>query len=148
MKQPLSLAFAILILAACNPVPPDTFPGQPVTERIKLFKQFLRNFEPIGLMARDKQPFDAANAIGYAEEVRRVATQPWAHFPPGSDYAPTKAKPAVWEKADEFKRAQENFIASVDKLAAAARTRNKDALRTAYEDTYDNCSSCHKAFKR
>lgn len=144
------LVAAILALstAACNTPPPDTFPGQPVTQRISLFKEILRNFEPIGLMARGKQRFEPVEAIARADELKRLATGPWQHFPPGSDYAPTKAKAAVWEKADDFRRAQEGFIAAIGRLGSAARTHQPEALRTAYEEVYDSCASCHKTFRR
>lgn len=143
------LLAALLGLAACNPAtPPDTFPGQPVTQRNAIFKQMLRSFEPIGLMLRGKQAYDADAAIVHADALKQTASQPWSHFPPGSDYAPSKAKAAIWEKPDDFKRAQTEFIAATETLAAAARSRNKDTLRSAHETVYESCSSCHKAFRR
>ena len=142
----LSLGLAI---TACNSAaPPDTFPGQPVTERNKIFKQMIRAFEPIGLMARGKEPFAADKAIASATELKRLSTLPWNHFPAGSDYAPTKAKAAIWEKPTEFKRAQDEFVAAADKLASAAQARELDTLQPAYEAVHQSCSSCHKAYRR
>lgn len=143
----ISTILAAGLLAACNSTPPDTFPGQPVTQRNQLFKQMLRSFEPIGQMAKGKKPYDANEAIALAEEVKRLAPQPWNHFPPGSDYAPSKAKAAVWDKPQDFTRAKDDFLATADKLAAAARERNVDPLRAAYETMQQSCSSCHKKFR-
>lgn len=144
----LAAGLVALTTVACNAPPPDTFPGQPVTQRIRLFKEILRNFEPIGLMARGKQRFDPVEAVARADEVRRLAGEPWQHFPPGSDYAPTKARAAVWESPDDFRRARESFIGTAAKLAVAARTHQQEAVRIAYEEVVDSCSSCHKTFRR
>lgn len=140
---------ALLGLSACNSAaPPDTFPGQPVTQRNEVFKQMLRSFEPIGLMLRGKQAYDADAAIGHADQLKQLSRQPWSHFPAGSDYAPTKAKAAIWEKPDDFKRAQTEFIGAVETLATVARSRNKDTLHSAHEAVAETCSACHKAFRR
>jgi cytochrome c556 len=145
----LSIVLLGLLIVACNSaVPPDTFPGQPVTERNKIFKQMIRAFEPIGLMARGKEPFSADKAITGTTELKRLSTLPWSHFPTGSDYAPTKAKATIWEKPTEFKRAQDEFVVVADKLASAAQARELDILQPAYDAVHQNCSSCHKAFRR
>jgi cytochrome c556 len=145
----LSIVLLGLTLVACDSAaPPDTFPGQPVTERNKIFKQMLRAFEPIGLMARGKEPFAANKAVANATELKRLSTLPWSHFPAGSDYAPTKAKAGIWEKPTEFKRAQDEFVAAADKLASAAQARDLETLQPAYEAVHQSCSSCHKAFRR
>ena len=136
-------------LAACSQsIPPDTFPGQPVTERNRIFKQMLRAFEPMGLMLRGKQTFVAADFQRHAEELKQLSTAPWTLFPPGSDYAPTKAKASIWERPAEFKQAQDEFISAAGKLAQAASSDAEETRRTAYEEVHRNCSSCHKAFRR
>lgn len=143
------LLVALLGLTACNSAtPPDTFPGQPVTQRNAIFKQMLRSFEPIGLMLRGKQAYDADAVIGHADQLKQLSSRPWSHFPAGSDYAPTKAKAAIWEKPDDFKRAQTEFIGAAETLATVARSRNKDTLRSAHEAVYETCTACHKAFRR
>lgn len=148
-RHRLLLISLCLGLAGCNPsAPPDTFPGQPVTQRNQLFKQMLRSLEPIGLMLRGKQPYDADAVIGHADQLQQLSTQPWTHFPPGSDYAPTKAKAAVWEKPQEFKRAQDEFIAAAAALTSTAKSRDKNTLRNAHEAVSETCSACHKAFRR
>lgn len=138
---------AACLLAACNSAPPDTFPGQPVTQRNQLFKQMLRSFEPIGQMAKGKKPYDANEAIALADEVKRLAPLPWSHFPPGSNYAPTKAKAVIWDKPEDFTRAKDDFLVTADKLVVASRERNADQLRSAYEAMLQSCSSCHKKFR-
>ncbi len=151
-SRPVLFLFALLaagFLTGCDSSPPpDTFPGQPVTQRNRLFKGMLRSVEPIGLMARGKQKFDALAAQGHATELHRLAREPWSHFPPGSDYKPSKAKPAIWEKPAEFKQAQEALLRNTDRLLDAARARDEAAVKAAYEATYQACSGCHKAFRR
>jgi cytochrome c556 len=142
------LAALLVLLSACEgAAPPDTFPGQPVTQRNQLFKQMLRSFEPLGLMVREKEPFKADEAIRLAGEVKRLSTLPWQHFPAGSDYRPSKSKPEVWARPDDFKKAQNEFIVLVDALELATRSRTADKIKPAYEAVVQSCSDCHKAFR-
>jgi cytochrome c556 len=138
----------LVLLWGCEgAAPPDTFPGQPVTQRNQLFKQMLRSFEPLGLMMRGKQAFNADESIRLAGELKRLSSLPWAHFPPGSDYRPSKAKPAVWEQASEFKKAQDTFITAAASLDTATRSKAEDTIRPAYDSVHQACSSCHKKFR-
>ena len=137
---------ACLTLAGCGPKP-DTHPGQPVTKRRALLQETLRTFEPMGIMVRGKNPFVAANFLALADKLQTLSTQPWAYFPPGSTYAPSRAKPAVWQQAAQFKQAQDTYIKSVSSLVATAKTGNLDAIRPAYTHVSDSCAACHKTFR-
>jgi cytochrome c556 len=137
---------ACLMLAGCGPKD-DTHPGQPVTKRRALLHETLRTFEPMGLMARGKNPYVAADFLARAGKLQALSTQPWAYFPPGSTYAPSRAKPAVWEQPAGFKQAQDKYIKAVAHLASVAQSGNLDLIRPAYEQVSDSCAACHKAFR-
>ena len=142
------LLATLLGLTACGPdIPPDTFPGQPVTQRRDIFKQMLRAFEPMGLMVRGKAPYSAEKFAAHAAELARLSELPWAHFPTGSLYPPSKAKPVVWDKADEFAKAQKQYLAAVGALNNAAKAQPAQPPVAIYEQVLESCSSCHKAFR-
>ncbi|MGE5319115.1 MAG: c-type cytochrome [Hyphomicrobiaceae bacterium] len=137
---------ACLALAGCGPKT-DTHPGQPVTKRRALLQETLRTFEPMGIMVRGKNPYVAADFLALADKLQTLSTQPWVYFPPGSTYAPSRAKAAVWQQSAQFKQAQDTYIKAVSSLAAVARTGNLDMIRPAYAHVGDSCAACHKAFR-
>ncbi len=144
---PATLALlACLALTACGPGK-DTHPGQPVTKREAIFKQFLLTSEPIGMMLRGSKPFEAQQVQQLAARLKALSTKPWQHFPQGSTYYPSRAKPAVWEKPAQFKAAQDRFIHAADQLARAAQSGNPDAVRPAFRELSASCDACHQTFR-
>ncbi|GAB1393924.1 cytochrome c [Rhodocyclaceae bacterium] len=142
----LPLAFA-LGLAACDKPPEDTRPGQPVKTRQTAFKEMLRVFEPMGTMLRDGK-YDAGKFEAMAAALIAKRDGPWTHFGPDTHYPPTKAKPEVWEKAAEFEAARAGFFKSTDALLSAAQSKELKGVEDAYARVYDDCQSCHDAFKK
>lgn len=137
---------ACVMLAGCGPKA-DTHPGQPVTKRRALLQETLRTFEPMGIVVRGKNPYVAADFLALANKLQTLSTQPWAYFSPGSTYAPSRAKPAVWQDAAQFKQAQDTYIKAVSNLNAMAKTGKMDLIRPAYQHVGESCAACHKAFR-
>ena len=73
---------------------------------------------------------------------------PWAGFVVGSDKGDTKAKAEIWSDNAKFKDASEKMNGEMVKLAAAARTGNLDAIKTAVGATGGSCKACHDAFRK
>ena len=150
-RQPplFSAALALLAcctLAACGPRQ-DTHPGQPVTKREAVFKQFLHTSEPIGMMLRGSKPFEAQQVRQLAATLKTLSIEPWQYFPPGSTYYPSRAKPAVWEQPARFKAAQKRFIQAAGRLAQAGQSGNPDAIRPAFHELSSSCDACHQTFR-
>lgn len=140
----IATAFA---LTACNDIPKDDHPGQPVTKRKAAFKQIMRTLEPMGMVARNSKDYERQEFLASAQELKKLTTQPWIYFTPDSNYAPTRAKAEVWQKPAEFKQAQENLQATVDQLAKAAESGNPDIIRPAVKEVEKNCKACHEQFR-
>ncbi len=135
-------------LAACSEAPKDTHPEQLVSKRQALFKQFTRTLEPMGLVARDREPYQPNALLAQAQELQRLATQPWPLFTPDGNYPPTKALAKVWEEPAAFEQAQRLYITRVDALVAAAQGRDVAVVRKAVNDVELACKSCHDGFRR
>ena len=105
------------------------------------------HFGRVGAMANGRVPFDANVASANAEIVATMAKLPWAGFVPGTD-GNTKAKPEIWTEQAKFKESSDKLIAESTKLAAAAKTGNLDALKTAFAATAGTCKACHDAFRK
>ena len=106
------------------------------------------HFGRIGAMANGKAPFDAKVAADNADIVAVMAKLPWAGFVPGTETGGnTKAKPEIWTEQAKFKENSEKMQAETVKLAAAAKTGDLGALKTAFSATADTCKTCHDAYR-
>ncbi len=143
----LSALLVLLSLTACSGPVEDTRPGQPVKQRQEAFKAMLRSFEPMGTMLRSDR-YQADEFARLANELVSLREAPWQHFAPDTNYPPTKAKAAVWERPQDFEAERQKFFALTDTLAAAAQTRDKAQVQTAYDRVHAGCKSCHNDFKK
>lgn len=138
---------AALLLTACGNEAKDTHPDQLVSKRRAIFKQFTRTLEPMGLVARDRKDYNPREFNINALELQKLSTQPWAHFTPDSNYPPTHAKPEVWQKAAEFKTAQDDYLALVAKLVQAAQGSDLDVIKASVNAVQKSCKTCHNQFR-
>ena len=142
------LLAAALGLAACSEAPKDTHPEQLVTQRQALFKEFTRALEPMGLVARERQPYRADAFIAQAKALQQLAPRPWAYFRPDGNYPPTRALAALWDEPAAFEQARQAYLARVDALVEAAQGRELTRIRPAVEQVEQSCKACHDRFRR
>jgi cytochrome c556 len=151
LRRPIRLAgmlTAALALTACSEAPKDTHPEQLVSKRQAVFKQFTRTLEPMGLVARDREPYQPDALLAQALELQRLASQPWPFFSPDGNYPPTKALAKVWDEPAAFEQAQRRYIARVDALVEAAKGRDIAIIRPAVSEVERACKACHDSFRR
>ncbi len=140
------LAMAVL-LSACSDSVKDTHPQQLVSKRQAIFKKFTKTLEPMGLVARERQDYLKADFMASAQALQELASQPWTYFTADGNYPPTRAKPAVWSQAAEFKQAQDSFLANVNKLVAVSGSADLPAIRASVDAVEKSCKSCHDQFR-
>ncbi len=143
----LSAIVATLTLTACSNEPQDTHPDQPVAKRKAVFKQMLRTLEPMGMVVREREDYDRQKFLAGAMELKQLATEPWVHFTPDSNYPPTRAKPEVWQKPADFIQAQQKLKESTDQLVEAAKNGNMAQIKPALNRVEESCKSCHQHFR-
>jgi cytochrome c556 len=143
----IPLVAMTVLLSACSDRVKDTHPQQLVSKRQALFKKFTKTLEPMGLVARERQDYLKADFVASALALQELATQPWAYFTADGNYPPTRAKPEVWSQAGEFKKAQDAYLASVDKLVQLAGSADLPTLRANVEAVEKSCKSCHDQFR-
>ena len=138
---------SLLVVVACSGDTPDTHPDQLVTKRKALFKQFTKTLEPMGMVARGRKDYNPREFNINALELQKLSTQPWALFTADSNYPPTLAKPAVWDKPVEFKLAQDKFQASITSLVQASQGSDLDNIKSTVDGVQKSCKSCHDQFR-
>jgi cytochrome c556 len=106
-----------------------------------------QHFSRVGAMVSGKVPFDAKVAAEDSAIAQSLSHLPWAAFVEGSDSGDTKAKPEIWKEQAKFKAASEKYVAEMGKLAAATKTGNLDAVKTAFQATAGTCKACHDDFR-
>jgi cytochrome c556 len=147
-KKSFSLLLLACAMSACSDEPADNRPGQPVAKRRAIFKEFTRTLEPMGLVARERAPYQRQAFLASALALQTLMEQPWPYFAPGTDYAPSHAKAAVWDKPAEFKLARDQFQTKVNELARLAQGGDLALIRAAVNEVQRSCKSCHNDFRR
>lgn len=143
----ITLVAATALLGGCSDRVKDTHPQQLVSKRQAIFKKFTKTLEPLGLVARDRQDYVKADFMASALALQELSSQPWVFFTADGNYPPTRAKPEVWSQAGEFKKAQDEYLASVDKLVQLAGSADLPSLRASVEAVQKSCKSCHDQFR-
>jgi cytochrome c556 len=143
----LTLIASAALLGACSEGSKDTHPQQLLTKRITIFKKMTKTLEPLGLVARGRQDYIKSEFVEGAQALKDLSSQPWAYFTADGNYPPTRAKPVVWSKPDEFKQAQNKYLASVDKLVEVSGSADMAAIATAVDAVQKSCKSCHDQFR-
>lgn len=143
------LALALGMAAAALPASAQfAKPEDAVKYRQSALAVMGAHFARIGAMANGRVPFDAKVAADNAELVATLSKLPWAAFGPGTDkVGNTKGKPEIWTEQAKFKDASEKMMSETTKLAAAAKSGNLDAIKTAFGATAASCKACHDAYR-
>lgn len=61
---------------------------------------------------------------------------------------PTDAKPEIWQKPDEFKKAIAAFEEAADELEDAADDEDPEAIQAAFKQLGKACGGCHETFRK
>ena len=149
MKAITSLALVASLLGLSGPASAQfAKPEDAIKYRQSAMFVMSQHFGRLGAMANGKVPFDAKLAEVNAATVADMSKLPWTGFVAGTDTGGnTKAKPEIWAEQAKFKENNEKLMAETGKLAAAAKTGNLDALKTAFTATADTCKACHDSFR-
>ena len=106
------------------------------------------DFGILSAMARDKRPFDKAEAERAAEIIPKLAALLPRFFGEGTDKGgDTKAKPEIWQNMDDFKKKLEAMQRQVAMLPQAASSGDMAAFKKQVGDTGKACKSCHDDYK-
>jgi len=139
---------AIVALAAVSTVAQaQSKPEDMIRLRQGGMELLVRNLGPLNAMAKGDVPYNKEVAVQKADFVNALMAEVFAAgFGPGSDKGwQTRAKPAVWAEADNFKAAQDKLLGVLKKVQASAG--DQAALKTAMGDVGGACKGCHDNFR-
>jgi cytochrome c556 len=92
---------------------------------------------------------DLAVIRSSAEIIARLSPQIPSWFPAGTgpDVGKTHAKPAIWEKPEDFVQKARDFDAVAKAHDAAARGGDVNAIKASFADLGKSCKSCHDPYR-
>jgi cytochrome c556 len=118
---------ATLVSGASAQMKPET----PIEYRQGVYRVIGWNFGPMAAMVKGDVPYDKEAFAKRAANVATMAPMVLEGFGPGTDKgAPTKAKPEIWTKMDDFKsklakmNEEATKLAAISKRAASMRLKN------------------------
>jgi cytochrome c556 len=131
-------------------------PEDAIRARQSIMRVIALNFGPVSQMAQGKIAFNNDVFVANAMRLQSVwAMNVGRFFPAGSDKPVagskiagfTDAKADIWSSPDKFKEAQDAMTQAVDKLAAAAKSGDEAAMKTAGGNLGKACKGCHDDFR-
>ena len=146
MKSPALLALAAASFAFAVPAAAQfAKPDDAIKYRQSAMFIQSQHFGRLAAMASGRAPYDAAAAAASAEVVAQISRLPWSGFGPGTEGG--KAKPEIWKEQAKFKELNERLMAETEKLSAATKAGNLDAVKAAVASVGDTCKNCHDSFR-
>jgi cytochrome c556 len=144
---PAAVAAATVLLAA--PASAQfAKPEDAIKYRRSVMTVMATHFGRVAAMANGKIPYDAKAAADNAALAVTMSQLPFVAFLPGTDKGETRAEAKIWSEPDKFKQGAEQMQAAMQKVDAAAKANNLDALKAAVGDTGKACKSCHDSYRK
>jgi cytochrome c556 len=139
---------AISLAAAATLASAQVKPEDAIAYRQGVYKIIGWNFGPMAAMVRGDRPYDKAAFAKHAENVAAVGPMALEGFGPGTDKgAPTKAKPEIWTKMDDFRAKMTKMNEETSKLASVAKTGSLDDIKKQFGATGASCKACHDDYR-
>lgn len=144
-----TMAVASTTFAQGAPASPEQQAQQAVDLRQSVFKLIGYSFDPIGLMLKNKIPFDAALAQKSATRLEMLAPMIGETFQTDTRkfQLKTKAREGIWSNKAEFTAKDDGLSKAAAGLSAAAKSGDKKATMQAAAQVGKACGACHDDFR-
>jgi len=139
----LLLGVAVFSSAAFAQAKPEVL----VKQRKAAMTLMGKYFGPLGRMAQGKAAYNSDVIKRNTAYLAVLDQMPWDGFQASTRDVKSRALPAVFDQPEKFKEAQQKFRAAVDKLAAASKGVDEDAITAAMKGVGQACGGCHKNFR-
>jgi len=104
-------------------------------------------FGPLGGMAQGKVPFNGDVVQRNAAYLEVLSKMPWDGFHESTKGEKSAARPAVFEKASEFKEGSERMQSEISKLASVSKSGDESAVKSQIGAVGKTCGGCHDNFR-
>lgn len=118
-----------------------------IETRQKLMHALKDDSGVMGKMIKGEVPFDAAAFQAAADRLAENSVKPWEHYTQESAAQSKEAKPEIWSKPDEFKKAVDQFTGAAAALKTAAASGKPDDVKKPFGEVGQSCKACHDSFR-
>jgi cytochrome c556 len=141
-------AVAVLFVAAAAVpvVAQEMKPENQIKYRRAAYQLMNLNFVSLENMAKDKKPFNPAQAQRNADLVAILSSIPKEYFGEGTD-KDTKAKPEIWTQRADFDAKMDKLVTEAGKLPVAVRAGDGAAFKKQVADVGAACKACHDDYR-
>jgi cytochrome c556 len=147
LPSPTRLALTLTIALAATPAALAADDVAYVEYRQKVMKGIGADMGAISDILKNGLPFTAAIAI-HADKLGDASALIPAAFEKKVTEGLTDAKPAIWEKPDEWKDAIAALEEAADDLEEAADDGDPAAVKAAFKGLGKSCGGCHDTFRK
>ena len=136
------IALVVSMLAAADPAAEDA-----AKYRQSIMKAMSGHNGAISMMVRGKAG-NPDNLASHVQALVNLKDEIDSLFNEGSDLEDDRALPAIWENADAFADAIENFEAAVEAFSKVASDGDMQAIDAAQREVGKACKGCHEDFRQ
>ena len=117
--------------------------------RKAVYQAMVWNVGPMGAMAQDKAPFDAAEFALRAGRVAALTPMLAESYSPESQgVAGSRLKPEMWTNRADFDSKLKDLVDRSATLAAVAKAGDAAATKAAFFDMANACKACHDKYRK
>ena len=116
-----------------------------VMARMKLMSSMADNMKVIGMMLKQKIPFEQEIAVNAIKEISRLATETPDTFKKNSTDPKSEAKPNIWAEFDNFTEISLKLATDANSLAASFQSFEN--LKPALGQLSKSCKTCHTSYR-
>lgn len=145
----LAAASAVVAAQAVTKAASQADADKAIKARQALFSEINDLNRPMGPMMRSA-PVDTAVVATNAAKIAEVAAKiPDAYLVDTRGFTATKTRAldTIWNSQADFKSKADGLVAAANAAAAAARSGDADATRTALQGIGRACGACHDPFR-
>jgi cytochrome c556 len=108
-----------------------------------------QHFGRLGAMVKGNQPYDQTSFASNTAVIEALAGLPWEAFlVPGSDQGQTTMKANVLKDPEGLKSLSQKFESEIDKLSAAAKGNDFNAIKAQFGAVAQSCKGCHRKTRK
>ena len=124
-------------------------PEKAIKYRQSVMTVIAQHFGRLGAMVKGKQPYDQKTFASNTAVIEALAGLPWEAFlVPGSDQGQTTMKASVLKDPEGLKSLSQKFESEIDKLSAAAKGNDFNAIKAQFGAVAQSCKGCHRKTRK
>ena len=124
-------------------------PEKAIKYRQAVMTVIVQHFGRLGAMVKGKQPYDQKTFASNTAVIEALAGLPWEAFlVPGSDQGQTTMKASVLKDPEGLKSLSQKFESEIDKLSAAAKGNDFNAIKAQFGAVAQSCKGCHRKTRK